>query len=96
MGNAPSIRSFSIFNSQLRFFIEEEYTLHRLFQQPRGFNRQLEGRVVFIATMVCRDTPSSFAMSSCRKPRALRSSLILFFIFSARTSISNLRISRPE
>ena len=49
MGNAPSIRSFSIFNSQFsRFFIEEEYTLHRLFQQPRGFNRQLEGRVVFI------------------------------------------------
>ena len=49
MGNAPSIRSFSIFNSQFsRFFIEEEYTLHRLFQQPRGFNRQLEGRFLFI------------------------------------------------
>ena len=40
---------FSIFNSQFsRFFIEEEYTLHRLFQKPCGFNRQFEGRVVLI------------------------------------------------
>ena len=30
------------FNSQFsRFFIEEENLLNRLFQQPRGFNRQL-------------------------------------------------------
>ena len=49
-----------------------------------------------IATMVCRDTPSSFAMSSCRRPRALRSSLMLFFMLSARTSTTDCRISPQE